>query len=72
MTAATLHIAAPTITERSLLRIADAITGFVARRRAVRAERREIALDILREQQARKHDPRAIEHTLAQLGLPRR
>ncbi|MGF2947775.1 hypothetical protein [Microbacterium alcoholitolerans] len=72
MTAATLHIAAPTIIERSLLRIADAITAFVARRSAVRAERREIALDMLREQQARKHDPRAIEHALAQLGLPRR
>lgn len=72
MTAATLHIATPTVVERTLLRVADGITAYVAHRRARRAERREIALDLLREQQARKHDPRAVDHALAQLGLSRR
>ncbi|REJ04550.1 hypothetical protein DY023_13985 [Microbacterium bovistercoris] len=72
MTAATLHIATPTATERTLLRIADGITAFVAYRRERRIERREIALDLLREQQSRKQDPRAVDHALAQLGLSRR
>ena len=72
MTSATLRLAAPTHTERGLLRLADRITAFVEARIAARAARREIALDVLREQQARKHDPSAIEHLLAQVGVPRR
>jgi response regulator RpfG family c-di-GMP phosphodiesterase len=72
MTSAALHLMAPTQTERGLLRLADRITVFVESRIRARAARREIALDLLREQQARKHDPRAVEHLLATAGLPRR
>lgn len=72
MTAATLHIAAPTPVERSLLRVADSLTAFVAHHREQRSERRELALDLLREQQARRQDPLAVEHQLAALGLSRR
>lgn len=69
MTAATLHIATPTAAERTLLRVADSLTAFVAHRRERRTERRELAFDMLREQQSRKQDPRAVDHALAQLGL---
>ena len=72
MTRAALHLTAPTQTERGLLRLAERITAFVEGRVAARAARREIALDLLREQQARKHDQRGIDHMLAQAGLPRR
>ncbi|GAB3598856.1 hypothetical protein [Microbacterium tumbae] len=72
MTAATVHIAAPTLVERTLLSIAGRLTVFVARRRGRRAERRELALDLLREQQARRRDPLAVDHLLAQRGLPRK
>lgn len=73
MTAATLHLAAPTRVERALLQIADAITTYTAHRREVRAGRREITADILREQQARRHDPRALDIALLSLGSrPRR
>ncbi|MBS0024617.1 hypothetical protein [Microbacterium paraoxydans] len=72
MTAATLHLSAPTRTERGLLHLADRLTGYVEHRVAQRARRRELALDLLEEQQARRHDPRAVDHLLAQLGLPRR
>ncbi|UJP10826.1 hypothetical protein L2X99_04105 [Microbacterium sp. KUDC0406] len=72
MTAATLHIATPTPTERTLLRVAGGLTAFVAHRRERRAERREIALDLLREQQARKQDPHAVDHALALQGVNRR
>jgi len=72
MTSAALHLMAPTQTERGLLRLADRITAFVESRIRARAARREIALDLLREQQARKHDPRVVEHLLATAGLPRR
>lgn len=68
MTAATLHIATPTVVERTLLRIADGLTAFVAHRRERRAERREIARDMLREQHARRHDPRALDVALLSLG----
>lgn len=71
MTTATLRLAAPTPFERLLTRIAEALTRHVAHRIVRRAERRELALDLLREQQARRHDPRAVEHALAQLGVPR-
>lgn len=72
MTAATLHLAVPTHTERGLLRLADRLTTFVEHRIERRAQRRTLALDLLREQQARRHDPRAVDHLLAQLGAPRR
>ncbi|MCK2027665.1 MULTISPECIES: hypothetical protein [Microbacterium] len=72
MTAATLHLSAPTRTERGLLRLADRLTGLVEHRVAERARRRQLALDLLAEQQARRHDPRAVDHLLAQLGAPRR
>ena len=73
MTAATLHLASPTTTERALLKIADAITAYTENRRLLRAERRDIALDLLLEQQARKHDPRALEYAMLSIGSrPRR
>jgi HD-GYP domain-containing protein (c-di-GMP phosphodiesterase class II) len=73
MTAAPLHLATPTAAERTLLRLADAITAYTERRRELRAERHEIALDILREQQSRKQDPRALDAALLALGSrPRR
>lgn len=72
MTTATLRLAAPTRFERLLQQLALGLSRHVERRIANRAERREIALDMLREQQARRHDPRAVDHALAQLGLPRR
>ena len=68
MTAATLHIAAPTFAERTGLRIADAITAHVHRRIERRAERRALALDLLREQQARKADPFLLEQALQMIG----
>ena len=72
MTTATLRLATPTPFERVLRQAALGLARHVDRRIAARAERREIALDMLREQQARKQDPRAVDHALAQLGLPRR
>ncbi|WP_341974434.1 hypothetical protein LTA6_002876 [Microbacterium sp. LTA6] len=72
MTTATLRLAAPTRFERLLQQVALGLSRHVERRIVARAERREIALDMLREQQARRHDPRAVDHALAQLGLPRR
>lgn len=69
MTAATLHIAAPTFVERTGLRIAEAITAHVGRRIERRAEQRALALDLLREQQARTAtDPYALECALQMLG----
>jgi len=69
MTAATLHIAAPTFAERAGLRIADAITGYVRRRMERRAERRALAIDMLREQQARKSmDPFVLEQAMQMIG----
>ncbi|GAB6858282.1 hypothetical protein [Microbacterium xylanilyticum] len=68
MTAATLHVAAPTFIERTGLRIADAITARVRERIERRAERRVLALDLLREQQSRKADPFLLEHALQMIG----
>ncbi|UXW87293.1 hypothetical protein NFX31_07210 [Microbacterium azadirachtae] len=68
MTAATLHIAAPTFVERTGLRVADAITMRVRRRIERRAERRLLALDLLREQQSRRSDPYLLEHALQMIG----
>ncbi|WP_164233875.1 hypothetical protein [Microbacterium hydrocarbonoxydans] len=72
MTTATLRLATPTPFERSLQRLAAALSRHVDRRIAARAERRELALDMLREQQARKQDPRALDLALAHMGLPLR
>ncbi|WAA64717.1 hypothetical protein [Microbacterium oxydans] len=71
MTSATLHLVSPTQTERSLLQLAEHLTAMVERRIARRAERRVLALDLLREQQARREDPRDFSRALAQLDLPR-
>lgn len=72
MTSAILRLATPTPFERALQRIALALTRHVDRRVAHRAARRAIAFDLLREQQTRRHDPRAVEHLLAQMGVPHR
>lgn len=68
MTSATIRLASPTALERGLRRLAEALTRYVDHRIAVRAERREIALDMLREQHARRHDPRALDMALLTLG----
>lgn len=72
MTSATLHLVAPTQTERGLLRLADRLTAYVEHRIERRAQRRELALDLLRESQARRQDPHAVDHLLAQMGSSRR
>ncbi|WP_460795068.1 hypothetical protein [Microbacterium sp. GXF0217] len=72
MTSATIHLIAPTQTEQRLLGLAELLTAFVQHRIQRRARKRALALDLLREQQARRQDPRAVDHMLAQLGLPRR
>ncbi|VXC15215.1 conserved hypothetical protein [Microbacterium sp. 8M] len=68
MTAAALQVAAPTFVERTVLRLADAITTRVGRRIERRAERRALALDLLREQQSRRSDPYLLEHALQMIG----
>ncbi|WP_341958010.1 hypothetical protein [Microbacterium sp. LWH13-1.2] len=72
MTSATIRLVAPTQAERQLLGLADLLTVFVERRIARRAQKRTLALDLLREQQTRRQDPREVDHMLAQIGLPRR
>ncbi|MCS3444470.1 hypothetical protein [Microbacterium phyllosphaerae] len=72
MTSATIQLVAPTQAERKLLGFADLLTAFVERRIARRAEKRVLALDLLREQQTRRQDPRVVDHMLAQVGLSRR
>lgn len=72
MTSATIQLVAPTQAERKLLGFADLLTAFVERRIARRAEKRVLALDLLREQQTTRQDPRAVDHMLAQVGLSRR
>ena len=72
MTSVTVQITAPTPVELGVLRVARLLTAFVEQRVARRAERRLIALDLLRQQQTSRHDLRAVDHALAQLGLPER
>lgn len=72
MTAATLYPAVPTHAERGLLRLADRLTAYVERRVERRVRKRDLALDLLREQQARRHDAHQVDHLLAQQGAPRR
>lgn len=68
MTSATLHLVGPTAIERRALQIAGRITRLVEARIAHRAERRMIALDLLREQQSRRHAPIRYERALSDLG----
>lgn len=68
MTSATLRLVAPTALERRLQALATAISRYVDHRIASRGARREIALDVLHEQQARKQDPRALDVALLSLG----
>lgn len=68
MTAATLHLVAPTRLERGLQGVAHALSTYVDARVAARAERREIALDLLREQHARRRDARALDIALLAIG----
>ncbi len=72
MTSATIRLVAPTQVERRLLRLADLLRALVEQRIERRARTRTLALDLLREQQARRQDPHAVDHMLAQLGLSRR
>ncbi|WP_144873161.1 hypothetical protein [Microbacterium sp. 1.5R] len=70
MTSAALHLSAPTVVERRILTFARHLTALVEHRIAARAERREIALDLLHQRQTHRHDSRAVEHLLAQMGVP--
>ncbi|HWV50829.1 MAG TPA: hypothetical protein VN035_15375 [Microbacterium sp.] len=72
MTSATIHLVAPTPAERRLLGVAERLTVLVQHRIERRAQKRTLALDLLREQQTRRQDPRAVDHMLAQMGAPRR
>lgn len=72
MTSAHLRLAAPTRLERGLLDFADRITRVIERRMSRRAQRRDQSLDLLREEQTRRHDPREVDHLLALAGAPRR
>ncbi|GAA2889166.1 hypothetical protein [Microbacterium esteraromaticum] len=69
MTTATLRLASPTPFERLLQQLAAALTRHVERRVTARAERREIALSLLQEQQTRRADPHEVDHLLAMVGL---
>ncbi|MGV2900646.1 hypothetical protein ACNPM4_03130 [Microbacterium sp. AGC62] len=71
MTTATLHLMAPTHTEARLLRLAETLTAWVARRVARRAERHARVLDRLRQQQTPTQDPQSLTRALAQLDIPR-
>lgn len=71
MTSATIHLVAPTRAEQRLLGVAELLTAFVQHRIERRAEKRALALDLLHEQQARRQDPHAVDHMLAQMGAPR-
>ncbi|UWF76710.1 MULTISPECIES: hypothetical protein [Microbacterium] len=68
MITASPYLAAPTPLERTLQRIASALSRYVERRIAARAERRELAADLLREQRARRQDPRALDIALLAIG----
>lgn len=68
MTSATLQLTSPTALERALRALSAAIARYVDRRIALRAERRVIAADLLREQRSRQQDPRALDIALLALG----
>ncbi|MFB7252321.1 hypothetical protein [Microbacterium sp. NPDC056234] len=67
MTAVSLHHVGPTRVESALLRVADALTAYVAHRRDIRAERRERELALLRGHRTAQ-DPRALDIALLSLG----
>lgn len=58
--------------ERFSIRIADAVTRWATARAEHRQDRHETMLAALKEQQTRRSDPRAVDHLLAQMGLPRK
>lgn len=68
MTSATLRLVEPTRLERALQSVAQRLTRYVDARIVARAERREITLELLREQQTRRSDPQALEIALISLG----
>lgn len=55
--------------ERAALRVSAAIVRWATTRAARRAERRELMLRRLHEEQTRRTDPRAVDHALIALGL---
>ena len=69
MSTATLRRVSPTPFERLLQQVAAGLIRHVEHRVAARAARRDLALDMLREQQTRRHDPREVDHLLAMMGL---
>lgn len=69
MTTATLHLVSPTPFERLLQRLGAVLIRHVERRVAARAERRELALDLLRQEQTARTDPHEVDHLLAMVGL---
>jgi len=77
MTTTAVHLPAPALAERRVLTrgerrvltLVGRLLAVVERRIALRAERRRVALDLLREAQTRRQDPRAVDHLLAQRGV---
>jgi len=68
MTSATLQLPAPTRLERGLQHLAASLSRYVEHRITARAERREVALGLLRGQHSHRHDPRALDIALLSLG----
>lgn len=60
-----------TTMERWSIRTADAITRWATSRAERREHRRDAMLAAIQAEQTRKPDPRAVDHLLAQMGLPR-
>lgn len=72
MSSAAVRLASPTLSDRALLEVARRLTAFVEHRTQVRAERRDAALERLRERQSAPYEPPAIEQLFARDGVPRR
>ena len=72
MSTATLHLAPPTRFERFLQQLAEGLSRHVAHRIRQRTRRRQLALELLRQQQVRRHDARDVDHLLAMHGVSRR
>ena len=58
--------------ERASIRLAAAVTRWATLRAERREDRRAELLAAIMAQQTAKADPRATDHLLAQMGLPRR
>ena len=58
--------------ERGALRAADRVAAWALGRAEHRQARREALLARIQDEQTRRPDPRALEHELARMGLPRR